>query len=239
MRTRAIVSLAVREKYVPYMARLERSVERHGFNGDLVKWVDIYPPGSPTHQDMHYAFKVYAVLDAFERGYETVLWLDTSSYLTNPPEPLFDLIEAKGYYLSHGTDPLGYWISDKALSEFGYSRDQAMEMKLLAGCIFGLSKKSPVAMEFLREWHRLAKTGLFTAVHNCVNPGVMRSIEHYTEGQWVSTDPRCKGHRSDEAVLTLVAHRLGMEAFHVGTHYFDGGCGTHPDGIVSCNYDPL
>ena len=64
MRKRAVVTVATRQPYVRYVSRLISSLLEHGYEGAILPWINAWPPGSPPHQEMHYAFKVHAVLEA-------------------------------------------------------------------------------------------------------------------------------------------------------------------------------
>jgi hypothetical protein len=221
---RVIVSVAVGKVYERCLPRLERTLKEHGYRGDFISFKGVYPPDSPTHQEMNYAFKVYAVRHCIKAGYETILWMDSAMYATKPVEPIFELTEMIGYYLFHGIDILGKWTADKALEEYGYTRDQMMYEYLLGGCLYGICTHSETAMKFLDRWDELARGGWFMGTHYNVQPTVMRSIEArpMTEREMVSTDPRCEGHRSDEAMLGLESVRRAMRVYPLG-HFVNGG----------------
>jgi hypothetical protein len=52
----------------------------------LIAWTDAYPPRSPPHADLPYAFKAYAFEHAFQER-DTVLWLDANVLLHPSPDP--------------------------------------------------------------------------------------------------------------------------------------------------------
>ena len=208
------MTVATRQPYVRYVSRLISSLLEHGYDGAILPWINAWPPGSPPHQEMHYAFKVHAVLEASRQGYDSVLWLDAACHAVAPIEPVWLNIETHGHYLFYGDDVLGEWISDQALAHLEYTRDQAMEMRLFGGCAIGLDLTSPRSRRFLEWWAALAKTGLFITVHSAYAPDRMKSllVSDADESMVISEDPRCKGHRSDEACFALMADRLGMQA---------------------------
>jgi len=236
MRKRVVVSCGVGDRYEPYLARLKDTVKRFS-SIPIFSWSEDWPIGSPTHRAMHYAFKIHAVKYAKESGYDSVLWLDAASYATGPIEPVFERIERDGYFLSTGVDILGQWISDRALSHYGFTRDQAMHWKLPAGCIVGLDFQHVLGRAFFWEWFEASKTGLFWSFHSEHAPDRMTSL--YSDGptkEAISSDPRCLGHRSDEACFGLMMKCFGMKPTPIGD-LFEGGLAKTVNGCIRSGYD--
>lgn len=234
--TRAIVSVAVGERYAPFGTRLEQSLLMYGA-ADLVRVWREWPPGSPSHQEMHYAFKAFAVKQAVDVGYRYVMWLDAGCKAVGPMEPLWQVVERDGYYFSSGDRmPLGEWISDRGLAHFSMLRDDAMNLQVFGGTPVALDMARPECVDFLTEWLELARTGLFMSCHTEYLPDRMRSLSVVdgSRGEIVSLDPRVKGHLSDEACFSLMAHKRGMR----GTV---GGLFNGPEGVacVRSGYDAI
>ena len=201
--------------YEKYADRLEASLDRHALGIDRIIWRNGWPPGSPSHSKVHYAFKYWAMLDAFKKGYQYAIWLDAGTELIAPIKPLTDKVEHDGHVLLSGGDPLGKWISDAALARFEVSRDKAMTMKLAGGCLVGLDLRFGHSNFFFSEWGQLAREGkLFMCHHteqSLQDGGIMRSILRSDgDNTVISTDPRVEGHRSDEACFSLMMDKLGM-----------------------------
>lgn len=217
--SRAIVSCCYsetnREYYASYWQRLETSLQQYAPNCAHICWRNEWPPGSPAHLPMPYAFKYYAVKDALQKGYTQVMWLDAGTQAIAPIQPLWDRIASHGYVLLGGCDELSKWISDYALEKFGYTRDQAKGMKLAGGCLVGIDSTSPKAMEFFDEWGKLVRDrkllmGANRKAREC--GGVMRSLmlsDH--DESVISEDPTVEGHRSDESCFSLLMDKLKME----------------------------
>lgn len=220
LRNRAIVSCCYSPEnwgyYTSFADRLERSLDEFGIDADRIIWRREWPTGSPPHQAMPYAFKYYAVMDAFAKGYRYVMWLDAGTQAIAPIQSLWDRITSHGYALLRGCDNLGKWISDYALSRYGYSRERAKEMTLAGGCLVGLDRDHPVAQEFLLRWAEIVKDRSLLMGANRrpqdVGGGVMRSLMLSDADQSViSLDPFVEGHRSDESCFSLVMDKMGME----------------------------
>lgn len=219
MRDRAIVSCCYSPQnfgyYNSYADRLERSLDEFGKDADRIIWRKEWPPGCPPHEAFPYAFKFYAVKDAFERGYRYVMWLDAGTQAIAPIESLWERITDYGYVLLMGTDPLGRWISDYALQHFGYTREKAKEMRLAGGCLVGLDSKNLKAGEFYATWGEIVRDrkllmGANRKPMQCGN--VMRSLMlSDADDSVISTDPTVEGHRSDESCFSLVMDKLRME----------------------------
>ena len=93
--TRAIVSVAVGERYVPFGARLLQSLREFSHADSVTVW-NTWPPGSPSHRDMHYAFKAFAVKAAADEGFRYVMWIDAGCKAVADVEPLWQVVELAG-----------------------------------------------------------------------------------------------------------------------------------------------
>lgn len=201
--------------YSGYADRLERSLDEFGKGISRIIWRNEWPTGSPPHGPMPYAFKYYAVMDAFAKGYTTVMWLDAGTQAIAPIQPLWDRIASHGYVLLRGGDPLGKWISDYALERYGYTRDRVSNLNLAGGCLVGLERDHPKAQEFILAWSEVVKDRKLLMGANRKHReigGVMRSLMlSDMDESVISTDPTVEGHRSDESCFSLIMDRMGME----------------------------
>lgn len=211
------------EYYKKYADRLEASLDK--FHPGLPRkiWRDNWPTGSPPHKSLHYAFKYYAMQWARDQGYRRVVWLDAGTELLAPMNPVFQSMDDKGYALLIGPDVLGEWISDGALAHLGSTRERAMELKLAGGCLIGIDFHNSKATLFFSGYEKLTKeTRHFMCYHTeqSVKDGVMRSVL-LTDGDNipVSSDPRVKGHRSDEACFSIMMDKLGMHPMDLTEWY--------------------
>lgn len=200
---RCILNVAT-GRYAPLQERLVRSLVDAGYADGLLTWTD-FPPGSPTHEDTPYAFKLFAIREAERRGYTSVLWLDAPCTAAGPVAPLFERIERDGHLFVTGGERLGRWASDACLEAFGLSRDAALELPLLNGTFLGLALPSPWLDELQRRLDLLR--GPWLSEHA---PPDVRARKPERSIGFVSRDPRAWGHRHDEAVGSGIAHRLGM-----------------------------
>src|SRR5262249_2100496 len=132
-----------------------------------------------------------------------------------------------GHCFVTGGDRLGNWSSDLCLRYFALDRDQAMGMALLNGAFIGLDLEHARSREWFRRMVQQCEAGLFRgaaltehAPPEVPAPNVDKDTGHLSE------DPRCWGHRHDEAVGSCLAHLLGMEMRATG-EVFDFGAASN------------
>jgi hypothetical protein len=196
---RCIVTVAT-GRYVPLQERMIGSLSAAGYRDGLLRWTDSLPPGSPSHEQVPYGFKVYAFREARRRGSTSVLWLDAPAFARASVDPLFEAIERSGHLFVGGEERLGRWSSQACLEAFGLSRAEATQAGLMNGTFIGLDLTVPRTLRWFEEWARACERGLFNGNH---------------------------GHRHDEAVGSCLAWRLGMglggwrEIFETGPLAYD------------------
>lgn len=234
MTRRAIVTVGISSTraFSPYIDRFRRTFSEYG-GADLLVWDKMWPPGSPSHTDVHYAFKVFAVVEAARRGATSILWFDSSANAFAPLAPLWEHLESDGHILIEDANKLGEWSSDHSLAHFGVSRDEAMTVPLMCGTCWGVDLTSERSRRFVQELIEHAVPEHFNGTHVSRNKALPLPE---TEGARMSADPRCRGHRSDEVYMGLIARKLGM-ATHVGVEFI-GGCGKMSErACVRSGYD--
>jgi hypothetical protein len=207
---RCIVNVAT-GPYEPRQKRLLASLDATGGAAERLAWTGALPPGSPSHGEVPYGFKLYAILEAERLGRTSVLWLDSPCVAVAPLGPVFDRIEAAGHLLVSSGNRLGNWASDDCLASLGLTRDFAMGLPLMSGSFIGLDLSKDRPRRWLEEMIRWAGRGLFSGPHLTGHaPDEVRAAKPHRATGRISPDPRCWGHRHDEAVGSGLAHRLGM-----------------------------
>jgi hypothetical protein len=137
--------------------------------------------------------------NAANHGHTTLLWLDAVMVALRDVEPVMKLIEERGYLLwSHppGEWTVGAYTSDACLSHYRIGRESAFDMEMLCSGVFGYSLKHPVGRQLHEAFIEAPAVALQGTGHN---------IDH-----GVSTDRRVLGHRHDQSVLSILAHRMGL-----------------------------
>lgn len=182
---RAIVNVAYGSWYPRGQVRLAKSLSDHHEQADRLFWTNHYPPHCPTHKHTPYAFKPYAFGYALMKGYDQVLWLDSSVMLCKPLTQIWDWIDADGYCFGNDGWFVGQWCNDAGLETMGLTRDEAWKVPLMDGKLIGLNLRSEVGRSFLRRWFDYCDKGVFN-------------------GNW-------QDHRHDITAGAVIAHRLGMK----------------------------
>lgn len=199
MTRKCIINVSTGELYKKGLARLEESVRKFHDDIDIMKWVDGFPPNSPTHEEVPYAFKVYAFFAARDAGYDQVLWMDAPLIAVKPITPVFDHMTENGCYLQDNPGwNSGQWCTDAALDTLGVSREELFKVPQIMACILGLDFGCETSNKFLDEWHRLSQDGI--TFHG---PWTNANGE-------ASPDSRVLGHRHDQTAASVVSIRLGM-----------------------------
>lgn len=200
MMRKCIVNFSTKEGWFPQgQKRLIDSLHSTGFDGDILYWVGEDSLGCPLHKQVPYAFKTYAFMEAYKKGYDLVLWLDCSMWAIKSVEPVFQHLATQNYLMQKNGFNAGQWCSDAALETLKVSREEA---NLIPSCFaggIGLNLNDERARQFLALWHEKAQDGItfvgaWTNVH-----------------QEVSKDPSVLGHRHDQTAASVIAYQLGME----------------------------
>lgn len=201
--TRLILNVAT-GPYVPLQKRLLDSLR----GSAALAWTEGWPPGSPSHAEAPYAFKLHAFAEARRRGASSALWLDAPVVAAGDPAPAFERIEREGHLLVTSGDKLGNWIGDAALDALGLTRDAAMGLPLLNGTFIGLDLRRGDWLDAMLE---AAAKGLLKGPYFTEHaPAEARARKPGKSIGDASRDPRCWGHRHDEAIGSALAAARGM-----------------------------
>lgn len=206
--TRCIINVACGPKthYVDWQSRLDGSLDDIGFPGASMFWTNCLPPDSPRHEDVPYAFKPFAFRAAEKAGHRQILWVDSAVWARRPLDAAFALLEKQGFLFFYNGFRCGNWCTDAALEKQGISRDEAMLIPDFTGCCMGLDLTHPMGAEFLRRWHEASLDGVsFIGGWN-------------NDDGKCSRDPRCRGHRHDQVVGSIIANKMGMTPVHGADH---------------------
>lgn len=183
--------------YVAGQWRLLNALKQFSPDAEAMVWADAMPPGSPSHQNIPYAFKAWALMAADAAGADLVLWADACILPISSLSPLWKLIEGQGVWLAENVWSNGQWCSDAALPLLGIDREESFAQKHVVAGVLGLNLRSEIGRMFLAEYCGFAQNGSFQGPWT-------------NEGREASTDPRVLGHRHDQTAASVIAHRLGI-----------------------------
>ena len=187
---------------------LEQDDRRCG--ADLMFW-DCWPPGSPSHQQLPFAFKSHAFRNAREAGYNQILWLDCSCWAVRTLDPIWQFIEQTDYCFVDNGYPLGVWLSDYCLEVFGVPREESMLLTDMTAMMMGVNMDDPKAVAWEKEFEERCKDPRLMngTLHNVPGERMIDPHSNYDCGV-ISADPRVRGHSREQAVAGILAHKHGL-----------------------------
>lgn len=156
---------------------------------DLMIWRGLFPPNSKPHSESPYGFKVHAIKAAYERGYTSVLWLDSPAHSVKEDiSPIFEKIEKEGYYAMSHIDPLENYVDEKALDAYAKTYTDLIGLNLPSGSCYGFDFRSSFGKN------------IFTLIEHDELEGLFKSFQGST-------------HRHDESMLALALLSLNLPVF--------------------------
>lgn len=179
------LSVAFGERYIEQQQRLHQSLMQHYEPSHHIMDQNSYPPGSKTHKESLYGFKVHAIIAARAMGFKKIIWLDTACILQQPVNYWFTLDQP--VLAARDDNKLKGLVSDKALRHFGFS-DCPDHLHLVGGSVYAWDFNHPAAERIFNTWAKAEQEGLFGAAHE-----------------------KLGGHRHDEALLSLSMFVHGYE----------------------------
>ena len=171
------------------------SVLLHNPDIDVLLFKNFEQIHSPSHDEVPYGFKIYAIQKAKDLGYEIIIWLDSVIRFVRDIKPLLPEIESRGVYLQEDGWNSGQWANDRCLNYFKLSRDDATNIPGIYACIMIFDFKNSITMNFFNEWKLASQNGIF-------------------KGRWDNTqktesqDTRCLGHRHDQVCAEIISYKL-------------------------------
>lgn len=203
-------------QYAKALMRLELSLKLVGFGGEneIFKGINDYahilsPHHKGTYDAVPYAFKAYSIKKAMEEGADLILWCDSPVYATKSMEPIFKHIQEHGYlFFDNIGFSIGDYTSDACLNQWGMTRDEAFNSKMIAACVMGFDVHNPQAKEFLDKYISAAKDGV-SYMGDWTNQNLQ-----------VSNDIRVKGHRHDQSLASILIKQMGLTITHAQATYF-------------------
>jgi hypothetical protein len=203
-----LVSAAFGSPYLTLIRRLSKTADK--FHVPLL--YKTYSAGTPEadaiqheHKNSPYCFKLKILMDIIgTRGYSRVVWADSAVYVVKDPQPFFDLLDDNPVLFLYGGDQLVQYVNEATLRQADVERKDlaAAKAELISGSLFGFDFEQEVARKFLEEWRWYETKGYFKA--NGQKP----------DGTFVT-------HRHDEAVASVLLHKMGIESL-LAYDYFQG-----------------
>lgn len=173
-------------RYQKNLKRLKQNFDLFCPNIPLLAFTNYKEIDSPTHQELNYGFKVYAIKKALSLGFTKIVWIDSAVYPIMQIDVFLNELDSKGIvFFDNIGHPLGFWANDACLAHYGIDRAFAKVSKQIMGCLFGFDINTPQGFNFWSSYEKDATN------KNIVN------------GSW-------DNHRHDQAVASCIL--IGQKA---------------------------
>ena len=207
MKKLCIVNYITLNTWHPHgQARWKESLRRINFDGELLLF-DETNLRCPPHRSIPYAFKFYAIQEAYKRGYRQILWVDASFWAIKRMDDLLETICKNKIVVQNSGYHLGQWTSDDCLKRMSLLRKVSWDIPLFAGGFAGYDLSDEKTKKLFDKFFKYAKEG------NCFR-GAWRNRNNE-----VSSDKRVLGHRHDMSVGSILFDRHGIKIFPNNTFF--------------------
>ena len=151
-----------------------QSLEEVGFNGHFYLLNGGFP--TPLGIEMKYAgvpysFKIFTMLEAYNLGFDKVIWIDSSCYAVNNPQRLFDILDTNDslfkWFLPNAfekdtnVESYDLTVLPKTLDLLNRLSGRNVRRDLnVNSIVFGLNLTSEKIKGFISEYYEMVKLGL-------------------------------------------------------------------------------
>ena len=144
---------------------IHKSLKETGFNGHFYLFNGGFP--NPTGSEMKYVgvpycFKIFMMLEAYKKGFDKVIWIDSGCYALNNPEPLFNIlyhddaliktIDSNNNYNAMTLESTMHLLNRITNSEL-------QNAKYIETIVFGLNLDSIKVKCLIKEYYEMVKLG--------------------------------------------------------------------------------
>lgn len=142
-------------------------LERVGFNGYFLYRVGGFP--NPTGHEIQYAgvpysFKIFMMLEAFQRGFTRVIWLDSAVLPLRNPAPLFDWLDCHDallneWFLKYFHSKQKYIFPETYQLLVSLTGTDIFTTTHINTVVFGLKMNSGWAQQLIADYYRMVEMG--------------------------------------------------------------------------------
>lgn len=174
------------QRYINMLKRQIESIRTVYRDAELLYWVNEYPGESKPHLESLYGFKVHAVMQALERGYEKIIWMDSACILLTEVDPWWKICEDKGVLAVRDDNALSGTISTKAMEYYG--NPDITGMHLVGGSLYVFDFAMPMCQKIFDHWKQAEADGIFGS-------------------QKEAASEQINGHRHDESCMAMALYQ--------------------------------
>lgn len=190
-----IINAAYGRWYPTGTKRLVNSLNFHGCACDILTWVN-EPINEHFNPDNPYTIKAAAFIEAANRGYTHILWLDCSVWAVKSMNSFFDLINDEGLYMYTSGYNLAQTATDSDLRFAGFNRNEAEKMHECASNMVGLNLNNPRTRSLFDIFIKANEAGVCSTSRNHDNQ---------------SKDSRFLFGRQDQTAFSIAFHKAGYK----------------------------
>ena len=192
-----------REQYVKGSKRLCQSLRDVGYKGGYMLWHD-YPLRWKHLERVSHSFKTLMFMEAFDSGYDNVLWLDASVVVLKPLNPIFEVIEDEGSFLVENNGCLqAQWAGEEQLEALGCTVEEAKTYLMCRSGVMGFNQS--LASCLLRDAREAMYRGGIA-----YNGSSTSSFDGFVEP------------RHDQVVFSHLAHKWNLPLWKGGIARYTG-----------------
>jgi hypothetical protein len=186
----AFVNFAFGEAYVAQQGRWADRLRNQGCEAIALNIL----PSAPSHAQSPFAFKAYAILEAWKSGVRIAIWSD-ADVAFNEAQKVAPMVEERGLLFFRSTSLYASrWCCEAALPELGIRRQEIRGVPHVSATVFGLDARSSKAVDLITQWVTFSeKTKAFQGAKFSRRRGEIF------------------GHRHDGTVAAVVLSRLDVK----------------------------
>jgi len=152
-------------KNAPLVNAQIEALRKSGYNGYYLYLIGGYP--NPTGKEITYAAlpysrKIFMMLEAFKKGFNKVIWINSGLQPIRDPALLFEWLDMSGAFLHAWKTPTDSWklifpqIKDQLQRMTGTN---VLRSRYISTMIFGLKMDTELAKWFLQMYYQMADMG--------------------------------------------------------------------------------
>jgi len=144
---------------------IHKSLEETGFNGHFYLFNGGFP--NPTGTEMKYVgvpycFKIFMMLEAYKKGFDKVIWIDSGCYALNNPEQLFNVLyhdDALIKTVDSNNNYNAMTLESTMCLLNRITNSELQNAKYIETIVFGLNLESIKVKSLIKEYYEMVKLG--------------------------------------------------------------------------------
>lgn len=177
-------------RYLEQQIRLKESILKIYPKANLNFYYNELPTSSRSFLDSMYGFKVHAIQETFDKGFDRILWLDPAMMLEKEIDE--DILDWAVIAI-RDDNKLYNLVSDQCVNFYGLSKDKIKEddWRLVGGSLYYFDFNRKGAREVFNTWKHAEEIGLFGT-------------------QYQAASDQIPGHRNDESCMAIAMYKNGI-----------------------------